>query len=83
MKKGLCEVTGEKNDVRETQGCMATPTRKCKYEEVRWSLARSMQPHGSLRGCLYFSFSHRWRSQCCIYCDYALQCSHERGMAAW
>ena len=30
-----------KTDVRETQGCMATPTRKRKYEEVRWSLARS------------------------------------------
>jgi len=29
------------SDVRETQGCMATPTRKCKYEEVRWSLSRS------------------------------------------
>ena len=27
-----------KTDVRETQGCMATPTRKRKYEEVRWSL---------------------------------------------
>ena len=27
--------------VRETQGCMATPKRKHKYEEVRWSLARS------------------------------------------
>ena len=30
-----------KTDVRETQGCMATPTRKRKYEAVRWSLARS------------------------------------------
>ena len=30
-----------KSDVRETQGCMATPTRKRKYEEVRWSLSRS------------------------------------------
>ena len=30
-----------KTDVRETQGCMATPTRKRKYEEVRWSLSRS------------------------------------------
>ena len=42
MKKGLCEVTSEKTDVRETQGCMATPTRKRKYEEVRWSLSRSI-----------------------------------------
>ena len=30
-----------KTDVRETQGCMATSTRKRKYEEVRWSLFRS------------------------------------------
>ena len=30
-----------KTDVRETQGCMATPTRKRKNEEVCWSLARS------------------------------------------
>ena len=30
-----------KTDVRETQGCMATPTRKRKYEEVRWSFSRS------------------------------------------
>ena len=30
VKKGLYEVTGEKTDVRETQGCMATPTRKRK-----------------------------------------------------
>ena len=27
--------------MRETQGCMATPTRKRKYEEVRWSLSCS------------------------------------------
>jgi len=40
-EKGLCEVSGEKTDVRETQGCMATPTRNRKYEEVRWSLACS------------------------------------------
>ena len=31
----------KKTDVRETQGCMATPTRNRKYEEVRWSLALS------------------------------------------
>ena len=30
-----------KTDVRETQGCIATPTRKRKYEEVHWSLSRS------------------------------------------
>ena len=30
-----------KIEVRETQGCMVTPTRKGKYEEVLWSLARS------------------------------------------
>ena len=30
-----------KTDVRETQGCMATSTRKRKYEEVHWSLFRS------------------------------------------
>ena len=41
MKKGLCEVTSEKTDVHESQGCMATPTRKRKYEEVRWPLSRS------------------------------------------
>ena len=27
--------------VNLTQGCMATPTRKRKYQEVRWSLSRS------------------------------------------
>ena len=42
MKRGLCEVTGEKKlTYVKTQGCMATPTRKRKYEEVRWSLSRS------------------------------------------
>ena len=41
MKKGLCGVTDEKTDVRETQGGMARLTRKGKYEEVRWSLSHS------------------------------------------
>ena len=41
MKRGLCEEPARKTDVRETQGCMATPTRKRKYEELRWSLSRS------------------------------------------
>ena len=30
-----------KTDVHKTQGWMVTPIRKCKYEEVRWSLSRS------------------------------------------
>ena len=34
----LCEVTARKTDVRER---MATPTRKHKYEEVRWYLSCS------------------------------------------
>ena len=34
-------MTGEKTDICESQGCMATPKRKRKYEEVRWSLSRS------------------------------------------
>ena len=38
VKKGLCKVTGEKTDVHESQ---TTPTRKHKYEEVRWSLSHS------------------------------------------
>ena len=31
----------EKLTYVKTQGCMVTPTRKRKYEEVRWSLSRS------------------------------------------
>ena len=27
--------------VNLTQGCMVIPTRKCKYQEVRWSLSHS------------------------------------------
>ena len=39
VKKGFCEVTGEKTDVRESQGW--DTDKKRKYEEVRWSLSRS------------------------------------------
>ena len=41
VKSGLCEVTGEKKtDIHER---MATPTsKKRKYEEVCWSLSRSI-----------------------------------------
>ena len=83
-KCDLCEVTGDKTDVCETQGCMATPTRKRKYEEVRWSLARSSLTV-RCASVSAFRFSHCWRSQSCSYHDYALHCSHEctRGMVAW
>ena len=55
------------------------PTRKHKYEEVRWSL--SFHPRSSLRGCLCFSLSHRRCSQSCSYHDYALHCSHDMNVA--
>ena len=40
-KRACVKWPARKTDVRETQGCMATPTWKRKYEEVCWSLARS------------------------------------------
>ena len=45
-KKACVKWPARKPDVHKTQGCMATPTRKCKYEEVRWSLS-----HSSLAVC--------------------------------
>ena len=57
-------------------------TRKRKYEGVRWSLSRSSLAV-RCAGVSAFSLSHRRRSQSCSYHDYALHCSHERGMAAW
>ena len=38
-----------KTDVCETQGCMATPTWKRKYEEVHWSLWLSLVPASQYR----------------------------------
>ena len=40
-KRACVKWPTRKTDVCETQGCMATPKRKCKDEEVRWSLAHS------------------------------------------
>ena len=40
-KRACVKWPTRKTDVRETQGCMVTPKRKRKYEEVYWSLAHS------------------------------------------
>ena len=62
---------------------MVTLARKCKYEEVHWSLSHSSFAVRSLVcGCLCFSLSHRQHSRSCSYHHYALHCSHERGIVS-
>ena len=41
MKRGLCEVTARKTNVRESQGWRHRQGSVSSYEEVRWSLSRS------------------------------------------
>jgi len=72
----------EENLINTRENFLQTGQMKSADGTSRGSLVSlSFQPRSSLHGCLCFSLSHRRHSQSCSYHDYALHCSHERGMA--